>query len=158
MSDFTHFNEEGRARMVDVTAKDETVREAIARGYIYMNPETLRAIQEGKLSKGDVLGVAQVAAVMGVKNTSNLIPMCHPLIICGVNVTFNLDFQNNRVEIQASVKITGKTGVEMEALTGVSVAALTIYDMCKAIDKDMVIDGICLMKKTGGKSGTYIRG
>jgi len=158
MGDFTHFNEAGRARMVDVTAKEETVREAVARGYIYMKRETLLAVKEGKLAKGDVLGVAQVAAVMGVKNTSNIIPMCHPLMIGSVNVDFELDFDKNRVQIEVTVKVTGTTGVEMEALTGVSIGALTIYDMCKAIDKDMIIDGICLIKKTGGKSGTYIRG
>lgn len=156
--ELTHFDEKGRARMVDVSIKEETTREAIARGYVYMKEETLIAIKEGKLKKGDVLAVAQVAGVMGVKSTSSLIPMCHPLLISSVDIDFNLDFDHKRIEIEVKVKITGKTGVEMEALTGVSVTALTIYDMCKAIDKDMVIDGICLIKKTGGKSGTYIRG
>ncbi len=157
MSELTHFNEDGRARMVDVTAKDETVRVATARGAVYMRPETLAAIKEGQIAKGDVLAVAQVAGVMAAKQTSALIPMCHPLFITGADLSFNIDEQSSKVDVQAVVKTTGKTGVEMEALTAVSVAALTIYDMCKAIDKDMVIDNTRLIEKTGGKSGRYVR-
>lgn len=157
MNDLTHFDSEGRARMVDVSAKDDTKREAIAQGHILMKPETLQRIKTGQVAKGDVLGVAQVGGIMGAKQTSNLIPMCHPLLIAGVNVYFDLDEENNRVLIEARVKTTGKTGVEMEALTAVSVAALTIYDMCKAVDKEMVISDIRLIQKTGGKSGLYQR-
>ncbi|HWJ02029.1 MAG TPA: cyclic pyranopterin monophosphate synthase MoaC [Verrucomicrobiae bacterium] len=157
MSELTHFNEDGRARMVDVTAKDETVRVATARGAVHMRPETLAAVTAGRIAKGDVLAVAQVAGVMAAKKTSGLIPMCHPLFITGADLSFNIDERDSKVEIQAVVKTTGKTGVEMEALTAVSAAALTIYDMCKAIDKDMVIDNIRLIEKTGGKSGRYVR-
>lgn len=157
MSELTHFNEDGRARMVDVTAKGETVRVATARGIVEMRAETLSAIKAGQIAKGDVLAVAQVAGVMAAKQTSTLIPMCHPLFITGADLSFNIDDEASKVEIHAVVKTTGKTGVEMEALTAVSVAALTIYDMCKAIDKDMVIDNIRLIEKTGGKSGRYVR-
>lgn len=143
--------------MVDVTAKDETVRVAVARGEIRMRPETLQAIRDGRIAKGDVLAVAQVAGVMAAKRTGDLIPMCHPLFITGADLNFYLDDEETKVEIQAVVKTTGKTGVEMEALTAVSVAGLTIYDMCKAIDKDMIIGSIRLIEKTGGKSGRYIR-
>jgi cyclic pyranopterin phosphate synthase len=154
----THFDEEGRSRMVDVTEKGETVREAIAEGYISMAPETLQLLIDGKMAKGrNVFEVARVAAVMAVKQTHNLIPMCHPLQITGVDVYFTPDKENSKVYIQVKVKMAGKTGVEMEALTGVSVAGLTIYDMCKAVDKNMVIGDIRVMKKTGGKSGTFIR-
>jgi cyclic pyranopterin phosphate synthase len=154
----THFDEEGRSRMVDVTEKGETVREAVAEGFIKMEPETLRLLIEGKMAKGrNVFEVARVAAVMAVKQTHNLIPMCHPLLITGVDVYFEPDTANSKVDIQVKVKMAGRTGVEMEALTGLSVAALTIYDMCKAVDKGMVIGDIRLMKKTGGKSGTYVR-
>lgn len=155
--ELTHFDEAGRARMVDVSDKSETEREAICRGYIQVKPATLELIKAGKLAKGDVLGVAQVAGIMGVKQTGNLIPMCHPLLITGAKVKFEFDEPNSRVLIEARVKTTGKTGVEMEALTSVSIAALTIYDMCKAVDKDMVIGDIRLVQKTGGKSGTYKR-
>lgn len=157
MSDLTHFNEDGRARMVDVTAKDETVRVATARGAVRMKPETLDAVKNGRIAKGDVLAVAQVAGVMAAKQTSTLIPMCHPLFITGADLSFKIDEDSSKVEIEAVVKTTGKTGVEMEALTAVSVAGLTIYDMCKAIDKDMVVDSVRLVEKTGGKSGRYIR-
>lgn len=157
MSDLTHFNEDGRARMVDVTAKDETVRVATARGAVRMKPETLDAVKNGRIAKGDVLAVAQVAGVMAAKQTSTLIPMCHPLFITGADLSFRIDEGTSKVEIEAVVKTTGKTGVEMEALTAVSVAGLTIYDMCKAIDKDMVVDSVRLVEKTGGKSGRYIR-
>ncbi len=156
--ELTHFDEEGRSRMVDVTDKGETVREAIAAGYIKMKPETMDMLIKGEMAKGrNVFEVARVAAVMGVKRTSDLIPMCHPLFITKVDVYFEPDMEKSLVDIRVVVKMAGKTGVEMEALTGVSVAALTIYDMCKAVDKDMLIGGIRVMKKTGGKSGTYIR-
>lgn len=152
---FTHFNNYGRARMVEVTEKDDTFRTAIARGTIYMNENTVEAIKGSGIKKGDVLGVAQVAGIMGAKKTSDFIPMCHPLMLTGVDLYF--DVSDDRIHIEALVKTVGKTGVEMEALTAVSMAALTIYDMCKAIDKDMVIGDICLIKKTGGKSGDYYR-
>ena len=153
----THFNEQGRARMVDVTGKGITEREAVARGEVRMAQETLQLIAQGKMKKGDVLAVAQVAGIVGVKETSRLIPMCHPLSIGSINIDFTLDYENNQVLIECQVKVSGQTGVEMEALTGVSIAALTIYDMCKAVDKEMVIENIRLVKKTGGKSGTFIR-
>lgn len=152
---FTHFNDQGRAQMVEVTDKDDTTRVAVARGMIQMKPTTIDAIQGNGIKKGDVLSVAQVAGIMGAKRTSDLVPMCHPLMLTGVDIRFEV--QIDRVLIEAVVKTTGKTGVEMEALTAVSTAALTIYDMCKAIDKDMVIGEVKLMEKTGGKSGHYIR-
>lgn len=155
--ELTHFNREGRARMVDVSAKNDTVRVAVARGEVRMRPETLQAVKAGAIAKGDVLAVAQVAGIMGVKQTARLIPMCHPLLITGADLRFHIDEPASRVLIEAAVRITGKTGVEMEALTAVSVAALTIYDMCKAIDKEMVIGEIRLAEKQGGKSGTFIR-
>lgn len=153
----THFDRAGRARMVDVSAKEQTIREAYARGEIVLAPATLSRIREGSLAKGDVLGVAQVAAVMAVKETGRLIPMCHPLNISGVEVDFTLNDEQSTVEIGVRVKLTGQTGVEMEALTGVGVAALTIYDMCKAADKTMVIQNIRLVEKKGGRSGHYCR-
>jgi cyclic pyranopterin phosphate synthase len=155
--DLTHLDERGRARMVDVSAKDETVRIATARGRVVMRPETLRLIQSGGVKKGDVLAIAQVAGVMGAKKTSDIIPLCHPLPITGVDLTFDLDEESSAVEIEASARVVGKTGVEMEALTAVATAALTVYDMCKAVDKDMVIDQIRLVHKVGGKSGEYVR-
>lgn len=157
MNELTHFDDQGRARMVDVSEKNETGREAIAQGEIKVSRKTLDLIQAGQMAKGDVLGVAQIAGIMGAKSTSNLIPMCHPLMLTGAKVNFKMDIENNRVLIEARVKITGKTGVEMEALSAVSIAALTIYDMCKAIDKDMVIGNIRLVEKIGGKSGHYKR-
>lgn len=156
-SELTHFNSQGRAHMVDVTAKKETSREAIARGEILMSRETLELLEQGKMAKGDVLAVAQVAGIMGVKKTSSLIPMCHPLLLGSVNIQFNIDSVNSKVDIECRVKMTGQTGVEMEALTGVNIAALTIYDMCKAVEKNMVINNIRLVRKTGGKSGTFQR-
>ncbi len=153
---FTHFNEEGRAHMVEVGEKEDTKRVAIARGKIFMKKETIEMIKEGLIKKGDVLSVAQVGGIMGCKQTSNLIPMCHNINLTGVDIRFNVE--KDYIEIESEVKTVGKTGVEMEALTGVSIAALAIYDMCKAVDKNMVIDDIKLMKKTGGKSGIYIRG
>ena len=159
----THFNEEGRAHMVDVGDKNITERVAIATGVIHLQPETLRLIKEGEIKKGDVLAVAQVAGIMGAKKTSDLIPMCHPLALTHVDISFtdNLDPDPKtgrcEITIQATVKLTGKTGVEMEALTAVSLAALTIYDMCKAVDKGMYFNNIGLLHKSGGKSGTFDR-
>jgi cyclic pyranopterin phosphate synthase len=153
----THFNAEGRARMVDVSGKQVTVREAMAKGEIWMKPETLALIRQGRIQKGDVFAVAQVAAIMAVKETPRLIPMCHPLNIAGIDVHFEPVDAENKVEIYVSVKLTGQTGVEMEALTGVSVAALTIYDMCKAVDRNMEIGRIRLMEKSGGVSGYFKR-
>lgn len=142
--------------MVDVTAKAETKRTAIAKGRIRVSPDTMRAILEGTAQKGDVLGVARVAGIMGVKRTSDLIPMCHPLLLGKCTVDFNIDEEQGEIEAVCTASLTGQTGVEMEALTGVSVALLTIYDMCKAIDKRMEITGIHLAKKTGGKSGEFV--
>lgn len=155
--EFTHINEEGRARMVDVSEKDDTDREAVAYGSVYMKKETLYKINEGTIKKGDVLSVAQVGGIMGAKNTSHIIPMCHPIMISGCDISFKLDFEKCKVDIFSKVKNTGKTGVEMEALTAVTIAALTIYDMCKAIDREMIISDIMLIKKSGGKSGVFER-
>ena len=153
--EFTHFNEKGRAHMVNVSEKNDTNRIAIARGTIKMKKETVNLIKDGLIKKGDVLAVAQVGGIMGVKRTSDLIPMCHNIFITGSDINFNIG--EDEIEIEATVSTVGKTGVEMEALTAVTTAALTIYDMCKAVDKDMVIENIRLIKKTGGKSGEYIR-
>lgn len=155
--ELTHINEEGRAKMVDVSEKVDTVREAVAIGYVSMKKETLEKIKEGTISKGDVLAVAQVGGIMGAKNTPQIIPMCHPIMISGCDINFKMDFENNRVEIVATTKTVGKTGIEMEALTAVTTAALTIYDMCKAIDREMIINNIMLVKKRGGKSGVFER-
>lgn len=152
----THFDSKGQAVMVDVTEKAETGRTAIAKGRIRVSPDTMRAILEGSAKKGDVLGVARVAGIMGVKRTSDLIPMCHPLMLGKCSVDFNIFEEECEIEAVCTAKLKGQTGVEMEALTGVSVALLTIYDMCKAIDKRMEITGIHLAKKTGGKSGVFI--
>ena len=149
--EFTHFNEQGRARMVDVSRKDVTNRLARAQAKVYMQAETLQRIKAGKIAKGDVLGVAQVAGVMGAKQTPYLIPMSHPLPISGVDLQFYFPEEENCLVIEAAVKVTGKTGVEMEALTAVSLAALTVYDMCKAVDRGMEISQICLLEKKGGK-------
>lgn len=157
MSKLTHINEQGRAKMVDVSAKDDTRRLAVAQAYVRLKPETLELIASGGITKGDVLAVAQVAGVLAAKETSRLIPMCHPLFITAVDISFALDTVEQLVKIRASVATTGRTGVEMEALTAVSVAALTIYDMCKAVDKEMEITHICLLEKQGGKSGDYRR-
>lgn len=157
MEGLTHFNKEGRAKMVDVGNKNETKRKAIAVGKIVMKKETLDNIVNQNITKGDVLSVAQVAGIMGAKETSRLIPMCHNLFLTGVDIHFEIDHENQAILIQGEVETFGKTGVEMEALTAVSMTTLTIYDMCKAIDKDMVIEEIKLKEKTGGKSGTYRR-
>ncbi|MDK2985753.1 MAG: cyclic pyranopterin monophosphate synthase [Clostridia bacterium] len=151
-----HFNKDGKAVMVDVSEKNETKRIAVARGKVSMFPETLELIEKGEMGKGDVLGVARVAGIMAAKKTSDLIPMCHPLMLTGCDMKFKINKEKSEIEIEATVKTTGKTGVEMEALTAVSAAGLTIYDMCKAVDKKMVIGDIHLAKKTGGKSGTFI--
>ncbi|MCI7145657.1 MAG: cyclic pyranopterin monophosphate synthase MoaC [Clostridiales bacterium] len=153
MSDFTHFDDSGRGRMVDVGGKEVTERRATAAGRVLVNRETFELIATGGMKKGDVLGTAQVAGIMAAKKTSELVPMCHPLMITGVDMDFNLNEEDLAVEIRATVKCRGVTGVEMEALTAVSTAALTVYDMCKAVQKDMVIDRICLLHKSGGKSG-----
>ena len=155
MGKLTHFNEQGRARMVDVTDKAVTHRRAVAAGEVHMAPETLQKIKDGTLKKGDVLALAQVAGIQAAKHNWELIPMCHPLPLTGVDITFALSEEPCMVEIRAAVTCTGVTGVEMEALTAVSVAALTIYDMCKAVQKDMRIDNIRLLQKSGGKSGDY---
>ena len=155
--ELTHFNEAGRARMVDVSEKAATDRAATATGFITMRPETLALVQRGGMKKGDVLGTAQIGGIMGAKNTPHIIPMCHPIMISGVDIDFRLNDEDCAVEITATTTCTGATGVEMEALTAVSVAALTVYDMCKAVQKDMVIDNIRLLRKTGGKSGDFIR-
>jgi len=155
--ELTHINEQGRAKMVDVSEKQETLREAVAYGNVYMKSETLKLINEGTIKKGDVLSVAQVAGIMGSKKTSDIIPMCHPIMISGCDISFFLNFDENRIEITATVKNTGQTGVEMEALTAVAIAGLTIYDMCKAIDREMIVSDIKLIKKSGGKSGLFER-
>ena len=153
----SHLDEAGRAHMVDVSAKPDTVREATARGRILMRPETIALVERGAMEKGDVLAVAQVGGVMAAKRTGDLIPMCHPLPITGVDLRFHFDHDASAIEIEATARIVSKTGVEMEALTAVSVAALTIYDMCKAVDRAMVIDNVRLLRKSGGKSGEFVR-
>ena len=155
-NELNHFDEKGNAIMVDVTEKNITQREAIATGTIFVNEETFKRIKEGSIAKGDVLGVARVAGIMATKKTSELIPMCHPLMLTKSKIDFELNEEEKSVTAICTVKLAGKTGVEMEALTGVNVALLTIYDMCKAINKGMVISNIHLVKKTGGKSGEYL--
>jgi cyclic pyranopterin monophosphate synthase len=157
MAGFTHFDKEGKARMVDVSDKAETERVATAMGSVLMQPATLALIKDGGVKKGDVLSVARLAGIMGAKKTPDLIPLCHPLALTSVQVDLTLDEARNAVDITATCKLVGKTGVEMEALTAVSVAALTVYDMCKAVDKGMQIVDIRLTHKSGGKSGTFER-
>ena len=157
MSEFTHLDEKGRVRMVDVTAKAPTDRTAVAQGFVSMNPETFSAIANQTIKKGNVLETARIAGIMAAKKTAGLIPMCHPLNITHAQIDFFPDADNHLIRIEAGVRIHDQTGVEMEALTAVSIAALTIYDMCKAFDKGMTISGISLLKKTGGKSGTFVR-
>jgi len=154
---FTHFDESGNARMVDVGSKKETERVAYAGGNIRMSKKAYELVRSGTVKKGDVLGISRVAGVMAAKRVDELIPLAHPLMISRANIDFELNDDDYSIDIYATVGITGKTGVEMEALTAVSISALTIYDMCKAVDKSMVISEIRLLKKTGGKSGTYIR-
>jgi len=157
MAKLSHLDDQGRARMVDVSDKDITSRTAVARGTIHMRPETLELILEGKVEKGDVFSVARVAGIMAAKKTCELIPMCHPLNITSVEIELSPAQKPARVEIEATVRVDGKTGVEMEAMTAVSVAGLTVYDMCKAVDREMTIGEIRLVKKSGGKSGTFLR-
>jgi len=155
MSDFTHFDEKGGAVMVDVSAKDETARVAVAAGSIIMQQATLEKVLSGGVKKGDVLSVARLAGIMGAKRTPDLIPLCHPLNLSSVSVELSCDPARDAVDITATAKITGRTGVEMEALTAVAVAALTVYDMCKSVDRSMRITEIKLLHKSGGKSGTF---
>ena len=157
MNKLTHFDEKGHARMVDITPKTETLRVAVARGYVSAKPETLQLIAERGFAKGDVLEVARLAGIMATKRTGDLIPLCHPLALTSVKVDLSINEAEHRVEIEAEVQTVGRTGVEMEALTAVSVAGLTVYDMCKSVDREMEISNIRLVKKTGGKSGTFIR-
>lgn len=158
MSGFSHFDERGHARMVDVSGKAETVRTATAKGRVLMRPETLALIREGGFKKGDVLQVARLAGIMAAKRTADLIPLCHPLPLSSVAVDLELDEAGGAVEIAATVKMTGRTGVEMEALTAVTVAALTVYDMCKSVDRGMRIADVRLAHKAGGKSGEFVGG
>jgi cyclic pyranopterin phosphate synthase len=155
--EFTHFNEEGKAKMVDVSEKKVTDRTAVATGSIRVCSEIIGRIISKDMKKGDVLSVAQVAGIMGAKKTSDIIPMCHNIFISGADIKFYIDEENSKIDIKATVKTSGQTGIEMEALSAVSIAALTIYDMCKAVDKNMTIENIKLIKKTGGKSGIYER-
>jgi cyclic pyranopterin phosphate synthase len=155
MADLTHFNDNGDAAMVDVTAKDITKRQASAGGTVFMEPATFDLVKTGGVKKGDVLAVARLAGIMAAKKTPDLIPLCHPLALTGIEVEFELDKARNAIDITATCTLKGRTGVEMEALTAVSVAALTIYDMCKAADRGMRISDIRLMQKSGGKSGDY---
>ena len=157
MSDFTHFNEQGRAKMVDVGEKPISQRVAVAAGRVLVSDHTFALIQSGGMKKGDVLTVAQIAGVMGAKRTPDIIPMCHPILMDGINLELHLDENRKSVEIQATVSCDGRTGVEMEALMAVSTAALTVYDMCKAVQKDTVITDIRLLSKTGGVHGDYFR-
>ena len=158
MSDFTHFNEQGRAKMVDVGEKPISQRVAVAGARVLVNENTFNLIKSGGMKKGDVLTVAQIAGVMGAKRTPDIIPMCHPILMDGINLDLSLDEERLSVEIKAEVRCDGRTGVEMEALSAVSIAALTVYDMCKAVQKDLVISDIRLISKTGGVHGDYYRG
>jgi cyclic pyranopterin phosphate synthase len=157
MADFTHLDEKNKSRMVDVTAKEPTMREAVARGRVVMSPSTVQAIEAGGMVKGDVLGVARIAAVMGAKRTGDIIPLCHPLEVTGIDVQFTTHADTGVIDIAATVRTVGRTGVEMEALTAVCTAALTIYDMCKSADKLMTISDVRLIQKSGGRSGTFVR-
>ncbi|MBB13965.1 cyclic pyranopterin monophosphate synthase MoaC [Candidatus Poribacteria bacterium] len=157
MEKLTHFNKKGQSRMVDVTQKEETIRIAIATGKVLAKLETLQLIADRKFSKGDVLEIARVAGIMATKRTADLIPLCHPIPVTGVEVNLSINHENQSIDIEAEVQTIGRTGVEMEALTAVSIAALTIYDMCKSVDREMEISAVYLTKKTGGKSGTFTR-
>jgi cyclic pyranopterin monophosphate synthase len=160
--EITHFNASGKVHIVDITSKDDTVRQAVAEGRLTMRQETLSLIRQGQLGKGDVLGVAQLAGIMGAKRTAELIPLCHPLLLTGIDIELVINDAaldgavKPSVDIRAVVQTTGKTGVEMEALMAVTVAALTIYDMCKAVDKGMMVEHVRLSRKSGGKSGEYV--
>ena len=153
--DFTHFNDEGKAKMVDVGQKDPTQRTAVAGASVFVNKETFELIKSGGVKKGDVLTVAQIAGIMGAKKTPDIIPMCHPIIVDGIDMKLTLNEEAYSVEIQACVSCTGRTGVEMEAMTAASIAALTVYDMCKAVQRDIVISDVKLLSKTGGVHGDY---
>jgi cyclic pyranopterin phosphate synthase len=157
MKKLTHLDNECRAKMVDVTQKPETMREAVAKGSVFMKRETLELIRDKQAPKGDVLCVARIAGTLAAKKTAELIPLCHPLNITSVDIDFDLDNKNSKIGIRAHLRTTGRTGVEMEALTAVSTAALTIYDMCKAVDREMIISEIMLMEKSGGRSGLFRR-
>lgn len=157
MKELSHIDEKGQARMVDVTAKAPTLRRAVARGKVRMRPETAALIQEGGIPKGDVFATARIAGIMAAKKTGELIPMCHPLELTGIEIRFSCDAAAGEVAIEAKVSTVGRTGVEMEAMTAVGAAALTIYDMCKAVDREMVLTDILLMSKEGGKSGAFVR-
>ncbi len=155
--ELTHFNGEGRARMVDVSAKDQTLRSAAAAATVYLNAQTYALVAEGRMKKGDVLAVAQVGGIMAAKRTFESIPMCHPVMLTGADVSFELDGEKHTIKILATTKCRGETGVEMEALNAVTTAALTVYDMCKAVQRDIVIGDIMLLEKSGGKSGDFVR-
>ena len=155
--EFTHFNDEGRARMVDVSAKEQTLRTATAKATVYLSAETYNMVVEGKMKKGDVLAVAQIGGIMAAKRTFESIPMCHPIALTGADISFSLDEETHTIDIFATTKCKGETGVEMEALSAAATAALTVYDMCKAVQRDIVIGGIMLLEKDGGKSGHFVR-
>ncbi len=157
MSKLSHFDDQGAARMVDVSGKEETEREAVAEGFVCMLPATLSLILDRKVEKGDVFGVARIAGIMAAKKTAELIPLCHPLSLSSVDISFEPDRDKSQVQVKATVRTTDRTGVEMEALTAVAAAGLTIYDMCKAVDRAISLTDIRLIKKAGGKSGTFIR-
>jgi len=157
MAKLSHTDKEGRAKMVDITQKQETCREALAIGSVSMKPATMKLIQQGNMPKGDVLSTARIAGIMAAKRTSELIPMCHPLNVTSVSIDFKLDGKTGRIDIEARVRLSGRTGVEMEALVAVSAACLTVYDMCKSVDRNIVISDIMLKEKSGGKSGVYKR-
>lgn len=156
-AEFTHFDASGNARMVDVGQKEETVRQEVAAGTITLSPRAYGMVRQGTMNKGDVLGVARIAGIMAAKKVDQLIPLCHPLALTSADVAFSFDDARCAIDVEATVSMTGRTGVEMEALTAVSVATLTIYDMCKAVDKTMVISNIRLLRKSGGKSGLFLR-
>jgi len=157
MTEFSHLDEKGKSKMVDVTAKAPSAREAIARGKVLMHRDTITLIEKGAIPKGDVFGVAKIAGIMAAKKTSDMIPMCHPLELTGIDIAFMSNTNLGEITIEAKVKNVGRTGVEMEAMTAVSVAALTIYDMCKSADKNIVLTDIKLISKHGGKSGAFVR-
>ncbi|MBU1184665.1 MAG: cyclic pyranopterin monophosphate synthase MoaC [Proteobacteria bacterium] len=157
MNELSHLDEKGQARMVDVTAKEPTLRQAVAHGEVRMRPETVALIEEGGIPKGDVFAAARIAGIMAAKKTSELIPMCHPLELTGIEILFACDAAAGEIAIEAKVRTVGRTGVEMEAMTAVGVAALTIYDMCKSVDREIILADIRLMSKQGGKSGAFVR-
>ena len=155
--EFTHFNHQGRARMVDVSEKADTLRTATAKARVLLNADTYALVKSGGIKKGDVLTTAQIAGIMGAKRTPDVIPMCHPIALTGADISFELDDENHTIDIFATTKCTGPTGVEMEAMTAAGIAALTVYDMCKAAQRDIIIESICPLRKAGGKSGEFRR-